>query len=224
MWNVQTNCVTQVSHGFLLVEAQPDVGFELEHHSSTLQLRLNRYNSANLQQSMSVLKPVWSSKDLLLFCWNPLFLSIKHVPVHKQAFISPLRHVTYREASYLWICPFLWRYSRPWRTSFSTVAILASSSTPVLCSPLEMMCLITSNTEPATKRAQRALRSIDLSIYHIYRLYSIYCIYRSIVSVYIIFIVSIYLKCLSYRSIVPIVSIVSIASIVLIYSIYHIYL
>lgn len=49
---------------------------------------------------------------------------------------------------YLWICPFLCRYSRPSSTSFNTVAMLASSRTPVLCSPREMICLITSSTEP----------------------------------------------------------------------------
>ncbi len=47
-----------------------------------------------------------------------------------------------------WICPFLWRYSSPSRTSLRMVAMLASSNTPVLCSPREMICLMISNTEP----------------------------------------------------------------------------
>ena len=48
-----------------------------------------------------------------------------------------------------WIWPFLWRYSSPSRTSFRMVAMLASSNTPLLCSPREMICLMMSNTEPA---------------------------------------------------------------------------
>lgn len=50
-----------------------------------------------------------------------------------------------------WICPFLWRYSSPSSTSFKMVAMLASSSTPVLCSPREMICLMMSSTEPASQ-------------------------------------------------------------------------
>lgn len=50
-----------------------------------------------------------------------------------------------------WICPFLWRYSSPSKTSFRIVAMLASSNTPFLCSPREMMCLMMSNTEPGRK-------------------------------------------------------------------------
>lgn len=52
-----------------------------------------------------------------------------------------------------WICPFLWRYSSPSRTSLKMVAMLASSNTPVLCSPREMVCLMMSKTEP-TRQAQ----------------------------------------------------------------------
>lgn len=62
---------------------------------------------------------------------------------------APVRRAT---SSHLWICPFLCRYSRPSSTSLNTVAMLASSRTPVLCSPLEMICLITSSTEPAKQR------------------------------------------------------------------------
>lgn len=63
-----------------------------------------------------------------------------------------------------WICPFLWRYSSPSRTSFRIVAMLASSSTPFLCSPREMMCLIMSNTEP--EKGQRFVtRHADITLW-----------------------------------------------------------
>ena len=55
---------------------------------------------------------------------------------------------------YRWICPFLWRYSSPSKTSFRMLAMLASSNTPLLCSPREMMCLMMSNTEPERREAE----------------------------------------------------------------------
>lgn len=57
----------------------------------------------------------------------------------------------YTFMTHRWICPFLWRYSSPSRTSFKMVAMLASSNTPVLCSPREMICLMMSKTEPVTQ-------------------------------------------------------------------------
>lgn len=54
--------------------------------------------------------------------------------------------------AYLWICPFLCRYSRPSSTSLRIVAMAASSKTPLLCSPLATMCLIMSRTEPKDRR------------------------------------------------------------------------
>lgn len=65
--------------------------------------------------------------------------------------------------SHRWICPFLWRYSSPSRTSFRMVAMLASSNTPVLCSPREMICLMMSNTEPA--REGRGLSQDVLTVH-----------------------------------------------------------
>lgn len=54
--------------------------------------------------------------------------------------------------TYLWICPFLCRYSSPSSTSRSIVAIVDSSRTPLLCSPFATMCLIISRTEPENRR------------------------------------------------------------------------
>lgn len=54
--------------------------------------------------------------------------------------------------TYLWICPFLCRYSNPSNTSLRIVAMAGSSRTPLLCSPFATMCLIISRTEPENRR------------------------------------------------------------------------
>lgn len=65
-----------------------------------------------------------------------------------------------RRTSHRWICPFLWRYSRPSNTSFKMVAMQASSNTPDLCSPREMMCLMMSKTEPGGRQGgKKGLRT-----------------------------------------------------------------
>lgn len=64
-----------------------------------------------------------------------------------EAVVTQLHIIT----THRWICPFLWRYSSPSNTSLNMVAMLASSNTPVLCSPREMICLMISNTEPERK-------------------------------------------------------------------------
>lgn len=66
--------------------------------------------------------------------------------------------------TYLWICPFLCRYSSPSNTSRSMVAMVGSSSTPFLCSPFATICLIISRTEPENGK-HNSLK--DVSSFHI---------------------------------------------------------
>lgn len=54
----------------------------------------------------------------------------------------------FRMFNYLCICPLLWKYSSPLSTSFSTVAMVASSNTPCLQFATFILCFITSNKLP----------------------------------------------------------------------------
>lgn len=52
---------------------------------------------------------------------------------------------------HLWIWPLLWKYSSPFNTSLSTVAIVASSKTPCLQFAVFILCLIMSRRLPPVR-------------------------------------------------------------------------
>uniref|UniRef100_A0A915HI86 Uncharacterized protein n=1 Tax=Romanomermis culicivorax TaxID=13658 RepID=A0A915HI86_ROMCU len=72
----------------------------------------------------------------------PALMSLKQVALNKTGKDT-------HEKAYRWICPLLWKYSKPFKTSFKTVAIVASSRTPCLQSEFFILLFNISKSDPA---------------------------------------------------------------------------